>query len=629
MKKLFVLLILIFTATGSEKEVIAQQNAFGMNFDSPSPYTTQWVFRDVMKQSAEWVIREFEDTDVLSDIWVNQDSISLPAIPTGYPQQVPFEVEGRQYGVTTVMMTNNPAPWYYPSGDYTFIFEGTGTIVIYGDPGFQEFTQSGTHTLTISNPSDGGIVMSVIESDVNDPIRNIQLFMPGFGPDDESVFHPDWMSFLSHFDVIRPMKGLNVEWSEAENWSDRTTPDHYTQYDERQTGMALEYVIDLHNELGRDLYMNLYYRATDDFVNSIATMIYEDLDPELNVYLEYSNETWNSIYPVFEYVIAQGVAQGLHTDNFMAGQVYTAKRSVEIFHIFEQVFGSESDRLIKVMPAWVEFPNIADTMLTSLNDPMVNPNNIEVDKMAIGMYFGGAVGQTFIDEGRNESATVDDMLDSLRVDLETVLGFARAQKSVADEHGVDLITYESGQHLITSFWDPDSALGVTLIEANRNEEMYHIYIDFLTEWTEISGDLNVLFSSVKNYTEFGAFGMKEHLFQSDSDAPKMRAYLDYRNTLSTTNELTDNHPTRFELAQNYPNPFNPSTQINFTLPSTGEVQLQVFDITGRLISTLVDGDMTAGTHSIRFDAQGLASGIYIYRLNTTGYSMTRRMTLIK
>ncbi|MCH8568213.1 MAG: T9SS type A sorting domain-containing protein [Balneolales bacterium] len=86
---------------------------------------------------------------------------------------------------------------------------------------------------------------------------------------------------------------------------------------------------------------------------------------------------------------------------------------------------------------------------------------------------------------------------------------------------------------------------------------------------------------------------------------------------------------QMELHQNYPNPFNPSTQIAFTLPENDVIRLEVFSVIGEHIATLADGAYPAGRHSLKFDSQSLTSGIYIYRLQTTSGTQTRKMTLIK
>lgn len=88
-------------------------------------------------------------------------------------------------------------------------------------------------------------------------------------------------------------------------------------------------------------------------------------------------------------------------------------------------------------------------------------------------------------------------------------------------------------------------------------------------------------------------------------------------------------PKSLELAQNYPNPFNPSTQIELALPEAGDVKLQVFDMLGRQVGTIVDQRLPAGRYSFSFDASYLTSGTYIYRINTGSEIRIRKMTLIK
>ncbi|MDE2730078.1 MAG: T9SS type A sorting domain-containing protein [Bacteroidota bacterium] len=90
-------------------------------------------------------------------------------------------------------------------------------------------------------------------------------------------------------------------------------------------------------------------------------------------------------------------------------------------------------------------------------------------------------------------------------------------------------------------------------------------------------------------------------------------------------------PESIALEQNYPNPFNPVTSIQFALPATEKVTLRVFDLLGRPVAILLDGQtLSAGAHTVRFDGRNLASGQYIYRLEAGGaYVESRRMTLIK
>lgn len=88
-------------------------------------------------------------------------------------------------------------------------------------------------------------------------------------------------------------------------------------------------------------------------------------------------------------------------------------------------------------------------------------------------------------------------------------------------------------------------------------------------------------------------------------------------------------PTSFAVHQNYPNPFNPSTLIKYELPTEGRVSLEVFTILGQKVATLTDEIKPAGFHAQSFNAEGLTSGVYLYKLSAAGFSFTRTMLLIK
>jgi photosystem II stability/assembly factor-like uncharacterized protein len=88
-------------------------------------------------------------------------------------------------------------------------------------------------------------------------------------------------------------------------------------------------------------------------------------------------------------------------------------------------------------------------------------------------------------------------------------------------------------------------------------------------------------------------------------------------------------PTSYNLSQNYPNPFNPVTKINFDIPKQGLVTLKIYDVLGRLVTTLVDEVKNAGSYSVDFNAEKLSSGTYFYKLESGDFVTTKKMTLIK
>jgi len=94
-------------------------------------------------------------------------------------------------------------------------------------------------------------------------------------------------------------------------------------------------------------------------------------------------------------------------------------------------------------------------------------------------------------------------------------------------------------------------------------------------------------------------------------------------------ESKNDSPSQLTLEQNYPNPFNPTTSIRFALRTSGFARLAVYDALGREVAVLINESMPAGEHRIDFDASNLASGVYLYRLESSGGSAMKRMTLIK
>ncbi len=88
-------------------------------------------------------------------------------------------------------------------------------------------------------------------------------------------------------------------------------------------------------------------------------------------------------------------------------------------------------------------------------------------------------------------------------------------------------------------------------------------------------------------------------------------------------------PETYVLNQNYPNPFNPTTIISYELPVSSEIRLEVFDLTGRQVTTLAEGKVNAGSHRVTFDGNNLSSGVYIYRLQAGSTLLTKKLTLIK
>jgi hypothetical protein len=88
-------------------------------------------------------------------------------------------------------------------------------------------------------------------------------------------------------------------------------------------------------------------------------------------------------------------------------------------------------------------------------------------------------------------------------------------------------------------------------------------------------------------------------------------------------------PDEFALNQNYPNPFNPSTEISFDLPAASHVELTIYNVLGQRVETLVDREMEAGSHTVTWNADSHATGLYLYRIKANDFTETKKMLMLK
>ncbi|MEX0608738.1 MAG: zinc-dependent metalloprotease [Balneolaceae bacterium] len=175
----------------------------------------------------------------------------------------------------------------------------------------------------------------------------------------------------------------------------------------------------------------------------------------------------------------------------------------------------------------------------------------------------------------------------------------------------------------------DSHIDVDNFEIEQLETPY--------SWLNLESVSGVTFE--EDQTELGltfntkgmSAGTHETILQIRSNDPGQRI-IEIPVTLEILDVVSseiDDTPRTISLDQNYPNPFNPVTTINYTLKDAENVQLNVFNIQGQKVATLINQRQTAGDHRVEFDASNLSSGIYIYRLKTASQTLTRQMVLIK
>jgi len=151
------------------------------------------------------------------------------------------------------------------------------------------------------------------------------------------------------------------------------------------------------------------------------------------------------------------------------------------------------------------------------------------------------------------------------------------------------------------------------------DENYNIQLDSdSTKNGGVTPDLRVLLTRENMYAMY-----------VDSQDVELDSAIEYLNSITSLHEENTKQPNETRLFQNYPNPFNPITTINYHIAELSYVSLNVYDVLGNKITTLVNEDKLAGSYEIEFDGSNLASGIYIYKLQAGSFVETMKMILLR
>ena len=473
----------------------ASASPLGINLSSVSYYASELSFTDLFKQSQPWVSQE-----------KGPPYGKRPSIDTdenGYPLSLAPDTS-----VDTLIARING---HYPAGKYRLSFSGSGLLQVDFDAR-GVFTSGGKYELDVT-PSSSGLAIRILETDPADPITDISLKpLSSDGLTSGTTFRFPFLARWAGFGVLRFMDRQQTNNSDQQHWEDRPLPTYQTQGG--PSGTALEYMIELANELQADPWFCMPHLATDDYVREFAAMVRDTLDPNLKVYIEYSNECWNSLFEQAAYCRNQGRSLGLAADSFTAQLRYYAKRSTEIFDIWEETFGART-RLVRVLSAQFATPNTSAVILEQAGG--------KGDLLAVAPYFGGGLGSPDTAAETAQKST-EEVLTICHEEILAQAPVIAEHAALAASHGMQLGAYEGGQHLVGyGGAENNTALTELFTAANRSEAMTGLYLDHLRTWQANGGGLYMLFSSMTLPNKWGSWGLLEFEEQDPSSAPKYRA----------------------------------------------------------------------------------------------------------
>ncbi|MDW8026590.1 MAG: hypothetical protein RMK18_12115 [Armatimonadota bacterium] len=479
----------------------------GMNLAGIADWNTELPFVDVFRMSRPWISQR------KGAGWGQGPKLELDE--HGWVKRLEPECWAE-----TLMCTIDGG--HYPSGEYTVVYDGEGEIDFWNAAKVVR-REKGKIVINVDS-SKGAIFLRLLRTNPQNYVRNIQVIMPNFKFTSREVpcWHPKFIERWQGVACLRFMDWMRTNGSQIARWDDRPKIEDATF---SAKGVALEWMIDLCNRLNADAWFCMPHMADDDYIYKFAKTVKEKLAPTLKVYVEYSNEVWNSIFAQHRYAAEQGQKSMFGEKPWEAAWRYTAYRSIQIFRIWEEVFG-ETKRLIRVLPSQAANPYVSEQILS------FREAHKHADALAIAPYISFNVspkGNPPADEVAQWS--VEKLLDYVEeVALPKCISWMEEQKKVADKYGLLLIAYEGGQHLVGVHGaENNEKLTRLFMEANANQRMGEIYRRYLHAWVKVGGDLFCHFSSVGRWSKWGCWGLLQ--FYDDRPTPKFKAVMEWAKEL--------------------------------------------------------------------------------------------------
>ena len=572
----------------------------GMNVTALNYYSNEMPFLNSFKTAGPyndtansgWITQNAGGGETNEEAYLQVDANGYPTTmaassadpnsPQQFSQIVALFMRNFPYTPSAPSGTNG----YYPGGYYAVLYDGQGTLTYGADAKFvsTSATATGGRDLISVNPSAGGIYVRITSTDPNGTgnyLRNIRVVQTGSdgtatpGSNEAAlangqIFTQQFMNLMSPFSVIRFMQWFNLDSSRTPNtlssWSNRPQVANAT-YTGPSTGVPYEIPIALANAVSASPWLNIPVEATNDFITQFGNLTAKTLNPPLKLYVELSNEVWNSGFPSYSYAVAQGKIQFPNVQADLQYPFYYATnwygmRSAQTCDLIKAAWkanGADTNRIVCVISGQTSYTAVA---LEELSCPFwVAQGNTacgnHVAAVAIGPYFGGFVPNAWAEAPlvNGQGSGLDSLFDSLTTQNDPSIPVGgwlgqvstqvtklvtqlAATAKTAGFPDLPVIAYEAGQDFIP-FNPGNGVYEAPLLTdyinlygaANLDPRMGTAYTEFLDTWRQNGAQLMMLFADVGEYGEYGEFGAVQSVMQPlsplSATPPKWQAIQDF------------------------------------------------------------------------------------------------------
>lgn len=468
----------------------------GVGLEGLSDWSRAMMFADAMKTSRAWGNAEkpWENT-------VKTDALGWPLEDAG-----------------VIVMADTPGI----EGVYPLSFEGHADVR--GHQGVQVENlvydaNKNRSTAQVVVPTGAQNLFLAFENTVGG-VKNVRLLRPGAR--ENQTFSADFLTRLAPFSMMRFMDYLSTNNNPTKTWAERTTPAMASQAQEK--GGSLEYVIELSNVTGKDIWVNVPEPADEDYARQMAMMLKAGLTKNQKVYVEWSNEVWNWQFQQATRNLDAAKIEGRIANAPLAfdksdNEGYwamrrIAKRSVEIGQIFRDVFDDpEMKRVRPIYATQVGYEEVYKQGFEFLEHQYGQPNTV-LYGVAGAPYF-----QISDELNKKADLTVDEIFAAIPADMEQNLALANTLGSYARFYNLHHLAYEGGQHLQDHI---NAGNGDVKVDANRDARMGAAVETYLNRWQALGGENFLYFTLTSGYSKWGSWGLIDDVKKS---SPKYDAAL--------------------------------------------------------------------------------------------------------
>ena len=516
--------------------------------------------------------------------------------------------KGSFNGIASI--ANLGGPWTIQNQQYDSTENLTTFDLIIGSPGQN-------HGLVIMNFSN---TRRTVGSPANSGITNLKIIRPGYEDRQDQFFSNQLFDALNSagFAVIRDQgftgaTSWDIIYPERYEWNRRKLPGDPIQgrsHNERLESVAWEHFIDLCNDTGKDIWLNIPIAASDDYVRILASLVKSRLDTALKIYIENDNEVWNSapdFIGTYNYNQAEAASMGLTEEENIG------RRAVRLSQLFAEVFGQEEvNKRFRVILAshapmlkWWVIP-----MLEYIRDNFGEPKDF-IYAISRQLYISSANAETL-----SSDAIINELYESIRYQL--------ADNPVNEAGRLDWIrvagewelpggatSYEGGIHT------PAGGSTVNLdaqIMMHRSHRMINLLrYNFANHWFDIGGGLAMYFTLVSGYNRYGCWGLTDDLGNPERNY-KMEAI---RNLQAVTGLPEKSGPVEKTIFI-YPNPAE--EKVTLFTGTKEPLTIEIYNLNGKIV--FFSESYISGT---TLELDYLVTGMYVIRMKNKNQSFTEKL----